>query len=336
MDFDAFDPRGPATSGGGGAGSSTITTMLTSSSSSASSASSGSGEGGGGGFAGGGGGGDGGTGGGTGGAGGQPPPLGPFTDIQPVTVLNSAADDDDPSFTDDLLEVYFNSSRAPGTDGDLYVSKRASSSAPWGAPAALTEFNTGSVETNAEISPDGLTFWFSRRVAGDLDIFRAVRTSRQAPWGTAALMAELDTTMGNETFGGQTSDGLYALITSDGGGATPVLWDAHRTSVNGPWTMLAQLPGFSTAGYTQAETWLAADGLEFWFRFNDNGTTTMSDDIYRSVRANRSDAWGPPSPVPELNTSVGEGDPHLSPDRRYIMFSRAVTPTARSIFEARR
>jgi len=58
----------------------------------------------------------------TGGGGGSAgaPPLGPFGGASPVDEINSSDDDDDPTFTEDMLEIY--------------VSTRPSRTAPWSTP----------------------------------------------------------------------------------------------------------------------------------------------------------------------------------------------------------
>jgi hypothetical protein len=54
-------------------------------------------------------------------------PLGPWGN--PVRLFpTSTTADDDPSFTDDLLELYFN------RNNNIYVAKRATTADAWGAP----------------------------------------------------------------------------------------------------------------------------------------------------------------------------------------------------------
>src|SRR5215470_307157 len=80
---------------------------------------------------------------------------------RPITELNAVGfRDDDPSATGDLLELYFNSDR-PGGPGlqDMYVSRRARTTDPWGPPALVAELSTADDESNPDVSFDGLTMY---------------------------------------------------------------------------------------------------------------------------------------------------------------------------------
>ena len=87
---------------------------------------------------------------------GEPVNLGP--------TVNSSAFDSDASLSADGLELYFNSNR-PGGYGycDIWVTRRATTSDPWGAPVNLGPTVNSSIdEGDAEISSDGLTLYFNR------------------------------------------------------------------------------------------------------------------------------------------------------------------------------
>src|SRR5262245_38091297 len=58
----------------------------------------------------------------------------------PVGSLSDPADDEDPSFTGDVLELYFSSTRA-GT-ADIWVSRRTSRTDLWGLPARVSELSS--------------------------------------------------------------------------------------------------------------------------------------------------------------------------------------------------
>src|SRR5262245_946591 len=112
-------------------------------------------------------------------------PLGPWSAPTPIEI--TPVDDDDPTATGDLLELYFNRTN------DIYVTKRASLTDPWGAPVAVAELNTGNTETTPEVTYDGLTIYFASSRAGSLggnDIWRSTRTSRTVPWSTPVHVNE--------------------------------------------------------------------------------------------------------------------------------------------------
>ncbi|MCL5734255.1 MAG: LamG domain-containing protein [Actinobacteria bacterium] len=110
---------------------------------------------------------------------------GPPTNLGPA--VNTSYLDDVPSVSADGLELYFTSNRPGGYGGyDLYVSKRAATSDPWGLAADLgPAVNSPANEEAACISPDGLLLFFSSDRpggSGDLDIYVTRRASRSAPW----------------------------------------------------------------------------------------------------------------------------------------------------------
>jgi hypothetical protein len=81
-----------------------------------------------------------------------------------LTVINSTADDASPVLSRDGLTLYLASKRpdsaALGND-DIWVSRRASVSAPFGAPAAVPELNSSAADGPRWLSPDGCTLYFT-------------------------------------------------------------------------------------------------------------------------------------------------------------------------------
>jgi Tol biopolymer transport system component len=114
--------------------------------------------------------------------------LPPFPAATVVPALLSGANDDDPTLTADLLELYFNSDR--GGVGDIWMSSRSSTSADWGAPVVVTELQSDADDSAPEVSPDGLTLWWvSERGGADRDVWSSTRAARDQPWSTPSLVA---------------------------------------------------------------------------------------------------------------------------------------------------
>ena len=104
--------------------------------------------------------------------------------------INTEMSDTFPSVTADGLELYFQRTSNPFThaDGDLYVSRRALTSDPWGAPEALA-FNSDVRDASPHISGDGLTLYFdsTRPTPGgeyEFNTWVATRSSRSESFGT--------------------------------------------------------------------------------------------------------------------------------------------------------
>ncbi len=93
---------------------------------------------------------------------------GSFGPREPVSELNSAADDVMPNVSKDGLELVFASNR-PGGEGafDVYTATRASVDDQWSAAVNLgTEINKGTPETRPSLSWDGERLYFGR--AGEI------------------------------------------------------------------------------------------------------------------------------------------------------------------------
>jgi tetratricopeptide (TPR) repeat protein len=109
--------------------------------------------------------------------------------------VNSLADEIYPTISSDGLEMYFSGYRAetpyvrPGGYGqsDLWVTKRATRSDPWGEPVNLgPTVNSTYYDTRPFLSADGLVLLFdSHRPGGygQADLYMTRRSARSEPWG---------------------------------------------------------------------------------------------------------------------------------------------------------
>jgi len=108
---------------------------------------------------------------------------------RPVDKINSNGDDEDPTLTADLLQIYFTSRRPGGSgNGDIWFATRASRTLPFDIdtlnPAVGEEVNSEYQELSPAISRDGLTLWLASDRPGGLgglDIWQTERSSRNAP-----------------------------------------------------------------------------------------------------------------------------------------------------------
>lgn len=257
--------------------------------------------------------------------------LGPFDEATVVTLPGTTTTDDDPSPTEDLLELVFNSSR--NSNADVFVSVRTSTSQAWPSPVPITQVSSVSNETTPEVSYDGLTMILaSDRVGtvGGNDLYLATRASRTAPWGAPARISELSTTS-SEAAGNMTPDGLFIVFTSAiNGGESPDLFYAERASTTAVWGTPVEIVSANTTGH-EGSPCVTPDKLTIYFDTDRAGTL----DIYTTTRASTSDAFSTPVPVSEINTPSQEQDPWISRNGRHLMFSSNRGGT-NQLWEARR
>ena len=90
-------------------------------------------------------------------------------------VNTSYGDDTPPCLSADGLMLFFNSNRPGGEGGwDLWVTRRATISHPWGTPVNLgPTVNTSSTDYLGDFSADGSTLYFSSNRVGDHDLWQA-------------------------------------------------------------------------------------------------------------------------------------------------------------------
>lgn len=265
--------------------------------------------------AGGGGAAGGGGGGGAGGeaGGGGTTALGPFETIRLVAALDAQVDRDDPSFTPDALELYFNSTF------DILRSVRGSTDEPWGAPAPVNEINdAGAEESDPVIAPNGLELFFRSDRDGSRDIFVSTRASRSGSWGAPTSVSALNTS-GEEAPCGLSADGLTLLLAR----ANDFFVATRPDGTGQSWSNPVALDALNTSAI-EGEIWLSPDGLRVYFR--------RADEIYRARRTFSADEFGNQQTVDEINALGFVGDPWLTPDERYLMFS--VGQNDRRIWEA--
>jgi hypothetical protein len=274
----------------------------------------------------------------TGGAAGA---LGVVT-FEPPAVIGALMDtrsfEDDPTFTDDLLELVFNTDRdttAPGDDS-LWVSTRATPSDRWGPPHAIDELNTsGYQDTTPGIEGDGLTIWFaSTRPGGggtQYDIWKSTRADRNSVWATPTAVTELNTAA-QEVAPQVIQSGLFMVVETNqpGGAGGHDLYQTSRATVTDPWGPIEPVPGVNTAANEYAGRFVLG-GLGIVFcsdRDRLNG-----QDIFYAERASLSEAFSTAQPLGGVNTNADDFDPWPSEDLSYIVFASDRSGNA-EIYEA--
>jgi Tol biopolymer transport system component len=236
---------------------------------------------------------------------------------QPTVVALPFAEqsDDDPSLTEDGLELYFNSARGTANP-DIWVATRATATSAWNIPLRVVQLSSVANETTPEVSPDGLTIYFATDRSGGnvgMDIWKSTRPNRSSLWGAPVFVAELSSPAG-ETAGG-TADDLHIAISYIPPGEAPQVAVSERATVGDPWSPIVLLDGLNTPSH-EGSVLLSPD--RHWIYFDSNRTGNL--DLYGAYRADVTQPFGPPMPLPGVNSAVEDADPWISPDGRHCMF----------------
>ena len=249
--------------------------------------------------------------------------LGSFS--APVTVdgLLDATDVlQDPSLSSDELEIYFASTKA-GTL-DIYMSARASITAPWGAASVVQELSTATYDDQEpELTEDNLTLYFASNRPGaesDTHIWVSRRKTRTDPWGAPEQFKLNGTSM---TARGPAIDAqqLALVFYSDGAQGDYDLYRITRASTADGWGPPAALSEVNSNVFDW-DPGLFRDGRGLIFGSRRGGSSkNQPSDLFETAAASDSGTFAAPHALSELNSKASEGDPWLSNDGRHIVFS---------------
>ena len=232
-----------------------------------------------------------------------------------VALPFAEASDDDPSLTEDELELYFNSARGTGNP-DIWVATRATPTSAWNIPLRVIQLSSAANETTPEVSPDGLTIYFaSDRIGGSVgyDIWKSTRPNRSSLWGTPVFVAELSS-VATDTAGG-TADDLHIAISYTPPNEAPQVALSQRATIVDPWSPIVLADELNTPSH-EGSVLLSPD--LHWIYFDSNRTGNM--DLYGAYREDITQPFGPPMPLPGVNSALEDADPWISPDGRHCMF----------------
>jgi len=243
--------------------------------------------------------------------------------------LNTPFTDGCPIQSRDGLRLYMASNRPGGQGGlDIWVSTRASTSDPWGAPENLPEpINSASDDfCPTPVRRNGL-FFVSRRVVegvtcGQGDIYFARRNPahgwsepRHFPCDPAGPNSALDEQGPSYVQGRLYFSRSSALVPGD-------LY-VSRKSGDMSFGAASPIAELNDAGANDIQPNVRKDGREIVFSSNRAGGLG-GQDIWSATRARVGDAWSAPVNLgSNVNTNLGESRPSLSWNALQLLFGRA-------------
>lgn len=251
----------------------------------------------------------------------EPPPRLPLVFDEPVLVeeLYSAAQEDNPTLTWDMREIYFSSKRG-GETTDLWWAHRENVADPFSEPVFLEEMSSPEFDTSPAIEGDGLTFWFSSAREdgqGDLDIIRVTRPTRSDPWGTPTLVAELNSEL-DDIPRPTGAKGRIMPMASRRAGNDYLTYFATRPSEEEAFTDVTLVAELTPTDALAADAFLTDDGLTILYA---RSVPEEPGDLYMATRTSLSEPFGQVLAIDSLNTEADERDPWLSPDGQTLYFA---------------
>jgi hypothetical protein len=206
------------------------------------------------------------------------------------------------------------------------VSTNATCSDKWlagtihfGAAQLIANVNdSGTYDRDPFLPADELTIYFSTGRAGNAKVFMASRANIASSFGTPQEASPFTSTS-NDTKLSIASNGLIAVVGSDrpGGLGGIDVWESIRTSTTQQWPAMnrTNVMMVDSAGNDQDPT-LSADGQHLYF------APDLPSPQHIAVSTRGGDGrFGPPVPLPQLDSAAGDADPSPTPDERVLAFA---------------
>ena len=241
--------------------------------------------------------------------------------------LDAGFNNENPTLTADLRELYFNSSHGSETGSDVWVARRDSAADMFAAPVPVAGLDTIAYEGNPAISLDGLSLHFGSDRddgAGELDIWRTSRAGRMEPWSVPENIAALNSPA-KDIPRPPGQHGLVMPLSSQRDVADGYqLYTSTRPNTGAPFGAPAMIPELSDPSHNIADAFLSDDGLTLFYASSPIGAMP---DLFVSWRKSTSQPFTVTDPLTDLNSAGDERDPWLSPDgtRLYFVSDRSGT-----------
>jgi hypothetical protein len=214
---------------------------------------------------------------------GQPVNLGP--------TINTAANEDAPSFSRDGHTMFFNSDR-PGSFGmrDIYIARRTHTGDDFGweepvnaGPAVNSAFmDAGPSYLENEEAGSPLLYFGSTRLGGVYDIYVSEQAA-DGSWGPAVLVPELSSPQSDQRPSVR-FDGLELFLHSDRpGGVLADLWVSTRQTTLDPWSAPVNLGATVNSTSIDQQPFIASDRETLFFA-SDRPGGHGNLDIYMTTR----------------------------------------------------
>jgi Tol biopolymer transport system component len=236
-------------------------------------------------------------------------------------IINTKGDDYGPTFTPDGKTLYF--VRRRDRRNDEYIAVSDFKNGNWTQPA-IVSFSGQHPDKEPFVSPDGKSLFFASRrpLSGagalkDWDIWMVSKT--KTGWSEPQNLGPTVNSSGYDNYPSVAKNGtLYFGSVREGGKGTNDLYRSRL--VNGKYAQAESLGEIINTAGNEADPYIAPD--ESYLIFSGELPGGLGEgDLYISF--NRGGAWTKPESLgPIINSATYEYTPLISPDGKYLFFSR--------------
>ena len=196
-------------------------------------------------------------------------PDAPFDPPEALSALSTLEFETSPAISSDGLTLWFGSDRRVKNHVEVFVSRRSSRSAEFGAPELVPELGSPQNDIPRPLGLHGTTMPLSsaRDTAADYRTYLTRFDETSGRFGAPEPVMELTFADRATTDAWLSDDGLVMLFASGASGVPPDLYAAFRKSTTRPFSVIQALADLNTPE-DDRDPFLCADGVHFYFASN--------------------------------------------------------------------
>lgn len=256
-----------------------------------------------------------------------------FDQGRAIAILNSPDDDENPTLTEDMLEIYFTSDRDGGPgESDVWFATRESRAEPFREPEPLIEASSEEDETSSAISADGLTLWVGSKrplvaASGDDDddedsghnIWRLRRANRESPWEQIEPVESLNSDSDDIPRPVALNGTVMPIASKRGNGDDYETLLATRSTIDEEFSPnLELIPEISEQGLYTVDAFMTNDGRLLFFNRSDDEDEGV---LYMAWRRSPENPFIETLPLDVLNLGDDVRDPWVNKDGTRFFFT---------------
>jgi Tol biopolymer transport system component len=237
-----------------------------------------------------------------------------------------------PAFSPDGKEMFFSVVNAAWTKGEIL--RTGIKDGNWIKPEKAVFSDNPYVNWESSLSPDGRRLFFASNrppsPGSDIDLWMVERAS-DATWSNPVRLGSPVNTSADDGSACVTNNGTLYFRSGRGGGLGGS--ELYRSKWDGQaYSRVESLGGLMKTGAKETEPFMAPDESYMTFISQTRTGGKGGWDLW-IVFQKKDGSWTPPVNMgPEINTAADEYGPRVTPDGKYLFFTREIRGKAMDIY----